>query len=1227
MRIQTTSWRAWFSTQIFWMVLGVLGLAVAGMAAENRNPVSSERGDWSAGWSGWSTLNMVKLSAVEEPSVNLADGKALQALLGIDDVAQQRLAEGIAPLALAAGDFDEDGVPDLAVTCRTKAGGVLVLYRGNVDAVYPNAPEAMRRREAGTFTDAPFLSPAKVFPAPVASNLLEAGDFDADGHWDLITASIGNDALFLHAGDGHGAFRSARRFMLPGPVTALVSGEINRRDGLADMVVAVRGIDGPRLLVYQGPGGALESRPEVIALEAEATELVLGRLDGRFGIDLAVAAEKNLLILHGRDRQRLPGDTLAPVLDRLPMPFSIASLAIGDFLKEEPSRLELAVLTDHGDVHLVEHRDGWQSRNDATIDDSSCREHALSCLGEWQLGEAVWTEHDTLSEGDRRRLVSARLSSQPTDDLLVFDPSRQAFHIVVMGRSATDGIDKRGIPASGSGLRSPVSLRVESDTPRPPLAGGSTAASGLGLSVGVGASPPSATTVAVNAISPPLAILPIRLNSDALSDLVLLLDGCPEPVVVKSVPRETVVVNSTTDVSDGATASITDLVADPGPDGVISLREAITAANNTSGADAIHFGIPVDTDPGCNAVTGVCTIQPGGTGLPTITEAATIDGTTQPSFSSTPVIELDGSLVEENATGFAVNCGSSTIRGMVINRFATNSDIVAWGYGGNVIEGNFLGTDPTGTFNQGTTNSVHIYAISDNTIGGTTGAARNLISGNTNPAVALNYGASNNTVLGNFIGIDVTGLIALGNDGNDVVTLDSPDNTIGGTTAGTQNVISGSLDPTSPSVALGYAGSTGNLVQGNLIGTDVSGTIDLGSVSMAVYIRDAPNNTIGGTSPAAANLISGAEESGVAIASATGNLVQGNLIGTQIDGQTPLPNTLHGVQLYSGAGVNTIGGRSVGAGNTIAFNGASGIDLRGDAGTDNEIVGNSIYSNADLGIDFCADWNDVDLVCNDPTAVTPNDPGDGDTGPNNLQNHPIVTSVTRNGGAVVEGSLNSTAGSDFTLDFYASDECDPSSHGEGETYLGSDLVTTNAGGDVTFAVTLAATVAGGRLVTATATDSSNNTSEFSPCFEVASEADLAIAKADSHDPAAPGHTLFYTIDVTNNGPDPATGVTVTDTLPAEVTFVSSMPPCSLSAPTLTCDLGELSNGGDAQITIEVIIDDTFEGTITNTAGVDANEPDPDTGNNIVDEHTLVSSTIFADGFESGDTVEWSASVQ
>jgi hypothetical protein len=186
--------------------------------------------------------------------------------------------------------------------------------------------------------------------------------------------------------------------------------------------------------------------------------------------------------------------------------------------------------------------------------------------------------------------------------------------------------------------------------------------------------------------------------------------------------------------------------------------------------------------------------------------------------------------------------------------------------------------------------------------------------------------------------------------------------------------------------------------------------------------------------------------------------------------------------IYAGAGNNTVGGRTVGAGNTIAFNGVSGVDLRGDAGGGNTVVGNSIFGNAELGINFCADFDGAGLICNDATAVTPNDPDDPDTGANNLQNFPNLIAV--HSGTTADGTLDSIANSEFTIDFYASSFCDPSGHGEGEIYLGSDTVTTNADGDATFTTVLAIAAPEGWYVGGTATDSDGSTSEFSRCFEV-----------------------------------------------------------------------------------------------------------------------------------------------
>ena len=189
----------------------------------------------------------------------------------------------------------------------------------------------------------------------------------------------------------------------------------------------------------------------------------------------------------------------------------------------------------------------------------------------------------------------------------------------------------------------------------------------------------------------------------------------------------------------------------------------------------------------------------------------------------------------------------------------------------------------------------------------------------------------------------------------------------------------------------------------------------------------------------------------------------------------PLPNGGHGVFL-DGTGT-TLGGTTSGADNVIANNGLAGV--RVNSGTGHAVLGNSIFGNAGLGIDV------------GPGVSPPNDAGDGDTGANNLQNFPVLTAVA--GG--VQGTLNSTPNSTFTIQFFGNTACDPSLNGEGQTFLGAVSVTTNASGNATIPLF---TASAGQIVTATATSPTNDTSEFSACVTV---------------PAGPG---TFTVSNTNN---------------------------------------------------------------------------------------------------------------
>jgi autotransporter-associated beta strand protein len=260
-------------------------------------------------------------------------------------------------------------------------------------------------------------------------------------------------------------------------------------------------------------------------------------------------------------------------------------------------------------------------------------------------------------------------------------------------------------------------------------------------------------------------------------------------------------------------------------------------------------------------------------------------------------------------------------------------------------------------------------------------------------------------------------------------------------------------------------------IEGNFIGTDISGTNAMGN-RYGVYLDDCSGTTIGGASDAARNVISGNQD-GVVIHGGGHNTLQGNSVGTDVSGTTALANQDTGVYLYYSLN-NTIGGTAEGPGNTIAFNGARAIHV--DSGADyTTIRGNAIFSNGDLGIDLS------------PLDATPNDAGDADTGVNNLQNYPVVDAAFTDGSsAVVHGTLDSTPNMSFSIDLYANSVADASGYGEGEVYLGSETVVTDAAGKASFRVSLGLPIAAGQFITATATSPDGNTSEFSEAVEARS---------------------------------------------------------------------------------------------------------------------------------------------
>ncbi len=636
-----------------------------------------------------------------------------------------------------------------------------------------------------------------------------------------------------------------------------------------------------------------------------------------------------------------------------------------------------------------------------------------------------------------------------------------------------------------------------------------------------------------------------------------------------------------------------------------SLRAAIAFANSHPGPDTISFNIPG---------TGIQTITPL-SALPAITDPATIDGYTQPGSNANSLangdnaailIEIDGTDAGDNVDGLVISAGASTIRGLSINGFSSGAGIRVTSLGGDTVTGDFLGVDTGG---DGQTFAVPVAKANyvgvrvesaNNTIGGVNLADRDIVSGNSFVEVyVLGTTASSNTVEGNYVGTSPSGTESLSNPGGgDGVDIDfgSASNTVGGTVAGSRNVISGNGYS---GVRIAEAGTNANVVEGNFIGVDITGIHPLGNGFHGVLIhRGAMSNLIGGTSAGAGNVISANTLHGIAIADAStsGNLIEGNFIGTDVSGTADLGNGDEGVSIAYDAFNNTVGGTSSGAGNTIAYNSMNGVTVEIGTGSGNAILSNAIFGNHLLGIDLGNDGVTLNTAATAPHV-----------GPNMLQSFPVLSSVSSSGqDLLISGTLDGippdpaaeATPTIYRVEFFANADADPSGYGQGKVFLGAEMVTLNPDGIGAFVATLPAGTLPNPFVTATATDPNGNSSEFSNEVRLPMTSDVSLLGKVSTAATIVGSLATYSFTGTNVGPGPATGLTLTDLLPSGVSFVSattSQGTVSHRNGTVTANLGTLASGANITVTITVML--TTAGTSVDTASVGSISTDPNLANN------------------------------
>jgi CSLREA domain-containing protein len=532
-----------------------------------------------------------------------------------------------------------------------------------------------------------------------------------------------------------------------------------------------------------------------------------------------------------------------------------------------------------------------------------------------------------------------------------------------------------------------------------------------------------------------------------------------------------------------ATITVTTAADDSVPnDGSVSLREAIQAINN--GGAAVDPDI-TNQNPGTFGVNDtikfnisgsgmVQTINVGSTGngaLPELMRPVTINGYSETGASMNTLangdnarilIELNGADAGPNADGLliAATGAGSTIEGLAINRFSLNG--IELQGGGCTIAGNFVGTNPQGTAAEPNQNDgIRISSSNNNIIGGTTPDARNVVSGNQLDGIhvvgTFSSPAISNLIEGNFVGVDAAGT--------------GPVGTKVGSAAGTP---------------------AGNF----LFGIEISG----GNA-----------NTVGGATAAAGNVV-GFNVDGIDIDNGgQENIIQANYVGVGADGVTPAGNTLHGIAIRSndnqtpplGPGQNNeppTSGNVIGLnpntsfsgqGNLIEFNGSAGVAVFGNPSPNNatpiqnsgnSILGNSIFENGRgftttpfLGIDLSSAF----VYPKDDGATANDSKGHGAAGdPNNLQNSPVLTSVTQvSGGVQIAGTLTAAPNTTYRIELFASNSDPLGLPAEGQTFLGATTVTTDTGGKASFSPTLNVILLNWRQVFTA--DATNTTADLS----------------------------------------------------------------------------------------------------------------------------------------------------
>ncbi|HEX9160072.1 MAG TPA: CSLREA domain-containing protein, partial [Thermoanaerobaculia bacterium] len=619
------------------------------------------------------------------------------------------------PLAVASADLNGDGAPELISTYATRDGGTIVVRRGNIDAFAPRGDAALRAIAEARFP-APFAGDATTVDVPVRPDFVVTGNFTGNASLDLAVASRASDEIYVFAGDGRGGFASPKNIRLAGPVTSLAAGDLERTGGYTNLVAGVsRSRNSSSLIIERGGEEGLEQVKEIF-FNGAISALAVGDLDGDLRNDVAV--------LEGGRVSIVQSSTMEARSVRLPV--SAVAMAIGAFVHDRDPRLQIALLSADGSIHIAA-RNGFdpraftadelaQMRRNRGRANALPRNASAAVLGGWQIIES-FAGVAKFTDGLVPILLRTRISSRAADDVMVLN--RAAGEMTLISH-----------PNLATGAKSLIKGEVSKQ-------------------------PYSRTTVAA---------VPARVNIDGRPGVATIEKGETTPRLMMPLPDPTFTVNTTADtITPGACAAATP--------GACSLREAVIEANAAAGVDTIIVpagtytltipNVPTAADGENGALTGDLDILDGvnivGAGsATTIVQAGLTAGTgidkvfsINPNFTTAFATTLSGMTIRfgKNTASFATDgfggafdweasgTGTLSVTDVIVDQNTT-----ADGDGGGITLTNTGGGPGAATFSNVTVSN---NTVQESSTGGA-GIGGGIFIGTTTPVTLSNSTISTN---------------------------------------------------------------------------------------------------------------------------------------------------------------------------------------------------------------------------------------------------------------------------------------------------------------------------------------------------------------------------------------------------------------------------------------------------------------------------------------------------